>query len=124
MMTGQLLALSGIGLVLLLALGGLHLPLAVAAPLFLLGLGHGLVMPSTLAGTVSTIPALAGAAAGLAGLLQQLSGAAGGYVVGLVTHDNATNLALMLMTCMLAATLSQLYLTRHEPLPASPTPVP
>jgi len=101
---GQLTALTGIGIVLALALLGVRSPFAVAVPLALLGLGHGLMMPSTLAGTVSLVPALAGAAAAGAGLAQQLFGAVGGYAVGLVPHDGALNLAL-LMGCFMSLSL-------------------
>ena len=36
----------------------------------LLGLGHGLLVPPSLSGTVGLIPALAGSAAAVAGLVQ------------------------------------------------------
>ena len=75
-----------------LGLGGVQSALAVALPLLLLGLGHGLINPPALAGTVSVLPALAGSAAAVAGLMQQLTGATGGYLVGLVSHDGAVHL--------------------------------
>jgi len=91
---GQLAALAGLALLLALGWGGWHSPLAFALPMLLLGLGHGLLNPPALAGTVGVIPALAGSAAAVAGLLQQLMGAVGGYVVGLVSHHGAVNLGL------------------------------
>ena len=80
---GQALTLGGLAVMLALGLGGVHAALAVALPLVLLGLGHGLINPPALAGTVGVLPALAGSAAAVAGLMQQLTGAAGGYLVGL-----------------------------------------
>lgn len=112
MLVGQFTALLGIALVLILAKAGLHAPWALALPLLLLGLGHGFVMPSTLAGTVSVVPALAGAAAGMAGLAQQLAGAFGGYAVGLVSHHDAANLALLMFAFMLVSLYCQLILRR------------
>ncbi len=113
MMFGQICALAGIALVLLLAWLDVRSAFAVALPLMLLGIGHGLLMPSTLAGTVSLVPALAGTAAGAAGLFQHFFGALGGYSVGLVSHDNAANLALLMLAFMLFALFSQLSLMRR-----------
>ena len=96
MRVGQVLTLSGIVLMLLLVLAGLSSPWAVSLPLVLVGLGHGLLVPPTLAGTVAVVPALAGAAAGAAGVMQQFTGALGGYVVGLVPHDSALGMGLMM----------------------------
>ncbi|MEM7542985.1 MAG: hypothetical protein AAF384_15570 [Pseudomonadota bacterium] len=84
----------------------------MAGPLILLGLGHGLLMPSVLAGTVGVVPALAGAAAGAAGLAQQLAGAFGGYIVGLFPHESASNMGILLTTFMLLAVLSKALLVR------------
>ena len=106
MTLGQVATLAGLGLVLALGLAGARTPLALALPLVLLGIGHGLVAPPTLAGTVGLVPALAGSAAAVAGLMQQLTGALGGYVVGLVSHDGQVNLALIMLAfaaCGLAA---------------------
>lgn len=115
MALGQGIAIAGIGVALALALGGVAAPLAVALPLTLLGVGHGLLMPSTLAGTVGVLPALAGAAAGAAGLAQQLFGAFGGYAVGLVGHDTAVNLALLLLVFTLLSSASLAALARTRP---------
>jgi DHA1 family bicyclomycin/chloramphenicol resistance-like MFS transporter len=82
---------------LLLGLAGLHSPLWLAAPMVLMGIGHGLLVPPTLAGTVGVLPALAGSAAAVAGLMQQLVGAAGGYTVGLVPHQGPVNLAWLML---------------------------
>lgn len=114
MFVGQCLGITGITLVLALALWGVRTPFAVAGPLLILGLGQGLLMPSALAGTVSVIPAVAGAAAGVAGLAQQLSGAFGGYAIGFFKHDSAVDLAVLMLLFMVAAFASQLWLRRLQ----------
>jgi len=107
---GQALTLTGLIVMLGLGLAGVQTALAVALPLLLLGLGHGLLNPPALAGTVSVLPALAGSAAAVAGLLQQLTGALGGYLVGLVPHAGAVNLGWMMLGFALIAALAQFFL--------------
>jgi DHA1 family bicyclomycin/chloramphenicol resistance-like MFS transporter len=111
MAMGQLTTVAGIAL--LLALSGLKTPLAFALPLMLLGIGHGFLLPSTLAGTVGAVPALAGAAAAVAGLMQQLMGALGGYTVGLVSHEDTVNLGLLLLAFTFGAIAAQFLLHRR-----------
>jgi MFS transporter, DHA1 family, multidrug resistance protein len=110
---GQLLTLGGLLVMLALGLGGVQTALAVALPLLLLGLGHGLLNPPTLAGTVGVLPALAGSAAAVAGLMQQLTGAAGGYLVGLVPHEGAVNLGWMMLGFALTGAVAQFFLRRR-----------
>ncbi|MCK2089339.1 Bcr/CflA family efflux MFS transporter [Thauera aromatica] len=114
MALGQLFTVSGIGLMLVLGLAGLNTPLALALPLLLLGLGHGFLMPSTLAGTVGVLPALAGSAAAVAGVLQQLMGAVGSYAVGLFPHHGVVNLGLLMMTFTLCAVAAQTLMHRSR----------
>lgn len=97
MLAGQVVTLSGLLVMLGLGLAGIKTPLAFAMPMMLLGLGHGFLVPPTLAGSVGLIPALAGSAAAVAGLMQQVMGAVGGFSVGLVSHDGATHLALLML---------------------------
>jgi len=112
MFLGHATTLSGIAVSLVLAWVGVRSPFAVVAPLALLGLGHGLLMPSTIAGTVSLVPALAGAAAAGAGLAQQFFGAFGAYVVGLFRHDDAFNLGLLMFLFMSVSLAAQAVLIR------------
>lgn len=114
MIGGQLSTMAGIAVMLALGLAGLHTPLAFALPLLLLGLGHGFLTPPALTGTIGMIPALAGSAAAVAGLMQQLLGAAGGYAVGLVPHDGVTNLGLLMFGFALGAGLSLTWLLRGQ----------
>ena len=113
MMWGQLATLGGLGLMLLLALAGLKTPLAFALPLIVLGVGHGLLMPTCLAGTVGVIPVLAGSAAAVAGLAQQSMGALAGYMVGLFHHDGSVNLGLLMLGFTLCALAAQAVLHRR-----------
>jgi DHA1 family bicyclomycin/chloramphenicol resistance-like MFS transporter len=110
---GQALTLGGLMVMLALGLCGVQTALAVALPLLLLGFGHGLLNPPALAGTVGVLPALAGSAAAVAGLLQQLTGATGGYLVGLVPHEGAVNLGWMMLGFALAGALAQFFLRRR-----------
>lgn len=107
MWMGQALTVAGIGLMLALALAGFNSPLALALPLMLAGLGNGFLVPPALAGTVGLMPALAGSAAAVAGLMQQLAAAVGGFAVGLVSHTNAVNLAVVMMGLCLVGVLAQ-----------------
>ncbi|MEO6623437.1 MAG: MFS transporter, partial [Burkholderiaceae bacterium] len=113
MQLGQFGSASGLLLVVGLGLAGLKTPLAFVLPLLLLGVGHGLLMPPALAGTLGLVPALAGTAAALAGVSQQLMGALGAYFVGLVSHDGAVNLSLLMLAFMLASLSAQVVLHRR-----------
>ncbi len=113
MALGQVATLAGVLLMLGLALLELDSPLAFSVPLMLLGIGHGFLVPPSLAGTVGVIPALAGSAAALAGLMQQLTGALGGYTVGLVSHHGSRNLGLLMLFFSLCALGAQLALRRR-----------
>lgn len=106
MSLGQGVTLGGLVTVLVLGLGGLHHPLALSLPMLAMGIGHGLLLPPTLIGTVGLVPALAGSAAAVAGLMQQLTGAIGGFVVSLVPMDGPVWLGLLMLAwagCSLAA---------------------
>ena len=118
MLLGQIAALAGLGMMLSLGLAGLKNPLAFSLPLMLLGIGHGLLMPTSLAGTVGLVPALAGTAAAVAGLGQQLMGALGGYTVGWVPHDGSVNLGWLMLAFTLIALAAQLALHRQRIKPA------
>jgi DHA1 family bicyclomycin/chloramphenicol resistance-like MFS transporter len=61
---------------------------------------------------VGLLPALAGAAAAVAGLMQQLMGAVGGFAVGLFRHDDAVNLGLLMLGLALCGVVAQVGLYR------------
>jgi len=113
MALGQVATLTGLGLSLGFALAGFDSPLFFALPLMLLGLGHGFLMPPCLAGTVSLLPGLAGSAAAVAGLMQQLMGATAGYAVGLLPQGGSLYLGLLMLGFTLLALVAQLLLHRR-----------
>lgn len=113
MRLGQFFTLGGLALMLSLGLAGIHTALAFALPLVLLGIGHGMLMPPTLAGTVGLVPALAGSAVAVAGVMQQLMGAVAGYAVGLVPHEGAVNLGFLMIAFALCSAAAQAMLHRN-----------
>jgi DHA1 family bicyclomycin/chloramphenicol resistance-like MFS transporter len=117
--SGQALTLAGIALMLGLGLAGWHSALALSLPLMLLGVGHGLLVPPALAGTVGLLPALAGSAAAVAGVSQQLMGALGGYLVGLMPHDGVVNLGWLMLGLAACATLPMALLHQGSTAPRS-----
>jgi DHA1 family bicyclomycin/chloramphenicol resistance-like MFS transporter len=112
MKIGQAATLCGILIVLGLGLAGVHTPLALALPLLLMGIGNGLLLPPALTGTVGLVPALAGSAAAVAGLMQQLIGAVGGYAVGLVPVQGPVWMALLMLLFTASAGVAQMLLLR------------
>jgi DHA1 family bicyclomycin/chloramphenicol resistance-like MFS transporter len=100
---------------LVLALIGLDSPLAFILPLLFLGIGHGLMVPPSLSGTVGLMPALAGSAAAVAGLAQQLTGALGGFAVGLFPQNGAVNLGWLMLFFASCGALAQWFLHRRAP---------
>ncbi|MXQ12207.1 multidrug effflux MFS transporter [Microvirga makkahensis] len=87
------------------ALGFLH-PVALFAPMFFIGLGNGLVLPSGIAGAVSVKPEVAGAAAGLSGSLQIGFGALVAPVVGATLGATVWPLITIMVVCALFALAS------------------
>jgi len=110
---GQGCTLGGIALMVALALGGVNTPLAFSLPLMLVGIGHGLLVPPALGGTIGLVPALAGSAAAVAGLMQQMTGAVGGFAVGLFRHEGALNLGLLMLGFALCGAFAQWLLHRR-----------
>ncbi len=79
---GCLIAVSGAGLLTILAFLDILTPLAIFLPMFIIGISNGLTIPNTLANAVSVRPEIAGAASGLAGSLQLVLGGIGTVIVG------------------------------------------
>jgi DHA1 family bicyclomycin/chloramphenicol resistance-like MFS transporter len=117
MRLGQASTISGLSLMLVLGIAGVDTPLAFSLPLVLLGLGHGLLVPAALVGTVGLLPALAGSAAAVAGLAQQVLGAFSGYAVGLVPHDGAVNLGWIMLGFAVCAAVAQIALHSRSARP-------
>lgn len=114
MVVGQVLSMLALVLMLALFAAGWRTPLAFALPLMLLGLGHGFLNPPALAGTVGVVPSLAGSAAGVAGLTQQMMGAFGGFLVGLFHHDGPLQLGWLMFSFTLIAGVAMLLLLRRS----------
>jgi DHA1 family bicyclomycin/chloramphenicol resistance-like MFS transporter len=112
MMWGQGITFSSVVFMVGLSVLGWKAPLAFALPLILLGFGHGLLVPPALTGSIGLMPALAGSAAGAIGLMQQWVGAIGGYSVGWVSHEDATNLGLLMAVFAATSVLAQGRLNR------------
>ncbi|HRJ69408.1 MAG TPA: multidrug effflux MFS transporter [Beijerinckiaceae bacterium] len=70
----MVLLLSGV-LMVVGALAGLHVPLAVFLPALIMAFGNGLVLPSTMASALQIDPRAAGTASGLMGFIQMFSSA-------------------------------------------------
>lgn len=119
MTAGQIATHAGILGVLACALAGWNTPLWLALPLVLMGIGHGLLVPPTLAGTVGLIPALAGSAAAVGGVMQQLVGALAGFVVGLVPHHGAAAMGALMLGWTVLGLLAQFALARTRPRAAA-----
>lgn len=111
---GQATTLCGLVTVLALGLAGVREPLALALPMLGMGIGHGLLLPPTLIGTVGLVPALAGSAAAVGGLMQQLTGALGGFVVSLVPLDGAVWIGALMLGWALAGVAAQALLLRRQ----------
>jgi DHA1 family bicyclomycin/chloramphenicol resistance-like MFS transporter len=109
---GQAVTVAGIVLMIGLALAGWRDGWSFTLPLVLLGIGHGLLVPPTLAATIGSIPALAGAGAAVAGVMQQIVGAFGGYAVGWVPHDGPVALGLLMLAFTFCAVAAQAFIPR------------
>jgi MFS transporter, DHA1 family, multidrug resistance protein len=93
------------GMAMMFAMGFLH-PAALFGPMFFIGLGNGLVLPSGIAGAVSVKPEVAGAAAGLSGSLQIGFGALVAPVVGATLDATVWPLIAIMAVCSLFALAS------------------
>ena len=101
---------------LLLFLAGLHHPLSFFGPIFFLGLGNGITLPSANAGIVSVRPHLAGSASGLGGAIT-IGGGAGLASIAAAALSLETGpyplILIMLGSCILGLVFT-LYVIRVE----------
>jgi DHA1 family bicyclomycin/chloramphenicol resistance-like MFS transporter len=101
LLTGMLIGLVGVGtMAAAFALGLIH-PLALFAPMFLIGAANGLVLPNGIAGAVSVKPDAAGAAAGLSGSFQIGFGALVAPIVGSLLSTTVWPLIAIMTVCSL-----------------------
>ncbi len=116
MISGGVISTSGLALSILLVLAGQFTAMAFFAPMFLVGLGNGVTLPSANAGIVSVRPHLAGSASGLGGAMMIGGGAALSVLAGSILSVETGPyplLAVMLMSAM-ASIASALYVVRIE----------
>jgi DHA1 family bicyclomycin/chloramphenicol resistance-like MFS transporter len=104
--TGTAMALAGVAAMAAAAAAGLMHPITLFGPMFLIGVGNGLVLPSGIAGAVSVKPDVAGAAAGLAGSLQIGFGAIVAPLIGSTLSTTAWPLIAIMALCSLLAIAS------------------
>ncbi|NBC36048.1 MFS transporter [Novosphingobium sp. FSY-8] len=103
LLAGTALVLAGAGIELAVELAGWHGPVALVAPMLLVGVGAGLAGPSAMAIIVFAEEGLAGTAASLAGAFQMLASALCTMALGFVSPMTPLRLALALV---LAAAVS------------------
>ncbi len=103
MVTGGLVAASGSLLSLVLFEVGLLHPLSLFGPMFLVGLGNGLTLPSANAGMVSVRPQLAGSASGLGGAITIGGGAGLSAVTGAILSQESGALPLFVLMSAVSA---------------------
>jgi DHA1 family bicyclomycin/chloramphenicol resistance-like MFS transporter len=116
MVTGCILATFGMALSLLLFLAGVWHPLSFFGPIFFVGLGNGITMPSANAGIVSVRPHLAGSASGLGGAMMIGGGAALSALAGAILSVETGPYPLiivMLVSCVFSV-FATLYVLRIE----------
>jgi DHA1 family bicyclomycin/chloramphenicol resistance-like MFS transporter len=97
-------------------IGGADHPLALFGPIFFVGLGNGMTLPSANAGLLSARPRLAGSAAGLGGALMIGGGAALAAFAGalLGPDTGALPLTAVMFGASLFALIFALWVTRIE----------
>lgn len=116
MVTGSIIATLGMIMTLALFLAGLWHPLSFFGPIFFLGLGNGVTLPSANAGIVSVRPHLAGSASGLGGAMMIGGGAALSAFAGAIMSPETGPYPLiivMLGSCV-ASIFATLYVIRVE----------
>lgn len=100
---GVALGLVGTSVLTLSVLAGAVSPVFLFGGMSIVSVGNGLSLPNGMAGAISVAPKMAGAASGLAGFLQMGVGAGLSYLAGMLLHDSALPLALVMLAAALAA---------------------
>jgi len=103
---GTLLSLASVTAMAVIIATGAHHPTALFGPMFFIGAGNGLVLPSGIAGAVSVKPDVAGAAAGLCGSIQIGFGALVAPLIGATLDRTVWPLVTIMVVCSLLAIAS------------------
>ncbi len=110
--TGIVIAIVSVALMALAFAAGILQPWVLFVPAMIACVGHGLVLPSCIAGAVSVRPEAAGAAAGLTGTLQIGAGAIVAPILGGLLHDSPWPLVWVMGVCAVLAAVA--YGTRRQ----------
>src|SRR5215210_8820507 len=105
-LAGSIMALARVAAMAAAFATGFVLPAALFGPMFFIGAGNGLVLPSAIAGAVSVKPDVAGAAAGLSGSVQIGFGALVAPLIGSTLDTTAWPLITIMAACSLLAIAS------------------
>ncbi len=114
MLSGGLVAASGTLLSIGLFSADILHPLSLFGPMFFVGLGNGLTLPSANAGMISVRPNLAGSASGLGGAIMIGGGAGLSAVSGVILSEEngALPLFFLMFSVSVLAVLTSLYVIR------------
>lgn len=119
MLNGSVLTVFGVLLSIGLFSAGFYHPTSLFAPMFIVGVGNGLTLPSANAGAISVRADLAGSAAGLTGCLQVAGGAAlsflAAYFLGPETGPFPM-LAIMLASALLSLVAAAMIYRAPRPI--------
>lgn len=103
------------GLVLVaLAVGGVHVPPAIIAPMFFVGVSHGIIQPPVQSGAVAPFPQAAGAAAALLGFAMMLVAACVGIWLGASYNGTVYPLTATICACGFASAAIAFTLVRKD----------
>jgi MFS transporter, DHA1 family, multidrug resistance protein len=105
-LAGSIMALASVAAMAAAFATGFVLPAALFGPMFFIGAGNGLVLPSGIAGAVSVKPDVAGAAAGLSGSVQIGFGALVAPLIGSTLDTTVWPLITIMAACSLLAIAS------------------
>ncbi len=109
---GNLAGLTGAGLIAALAIVPVMHPLALFAPVFIMALGNGMLLPNAIAGAVSVDPKAAGAASGLLGFCQMGLSAIVSWFTGWLAVATALPMALLMIGLCLVSMIGSMVARR------------
>jgi DHA1 family bicyclomycin/chloramphenicol resistance-like MFS transporter len=109
---GGLALISAIGLIVC-ALTGLGSIVGIAACLFAFLFGNTIVAANAMAGAISACPALAGSAAGVAGLFQCLAAGAASWLIGRFSDGGSLPMAAVILAGVLVSAAFNVLATRR-----------
>ena len=113
MLSGNVVAVSGMVLAIVLFAAGFYHPLSLFGPVFFTGVGNGMTLPSANAGIVSVKPHLAGSASGLGGALQIGGGAALSMLAGALMTPQSGPFPLLWVMLLSSAAAARRDALRH-----------